>query len=164
METHQVDAFDFCRGKDARSGETPVREFGRLAAEVLDQTGSIRWSVQGSVDGRGTPRMDVQVSGMVVLRCQRCLAPMDFQIDSAAAVAVAADDDAADALDETLSEEPVEVVVGSSSFDLLLLVEDEVLLTLPPAPRHQQCIGDTLLAEQAEAKESPFAVLGKLKN
>ena len=163
METFQVDAFEFCRTQDQRSGETAVRDLPRLAEEVLDPDAVIRWSVQGGTDRRGFSRMDLQVSGQVKLQCQRCLGAMEFGIDSAATIAVATDDESADRLDRDLADEAIEVVVGNSGFDLLSLVEDEALLTLPPAPRHQQCAGGTPSSEPEQVKESPFALLGKLK-
>ncbi|WP_151446247.1 YceD family protein [Lacisediminimonas profundi] len=163
MGTYDVDAFEFCRKKDSRSGETPVAQFGRLVAETLDQSGAIRWSVQGGINPHGNPQMMLQVAGEVSLRCQRCLGPMAYSIDSQAVVVVAADDEQADALDEQLVDEPVEVIVGSSALDLLALVEDEALLALPPAPRHDHCVVASEPVVPEEKKESPFAVLGKLK-
>ncbi|MDO8301361.1 DUF177 domain-containing protein [Lacisediminimonas sp.] len=163
MGTHDVDAFEFCRKQELRSGEASVAGFVRLAAETLDSSGVIRWSVQGGSDGRGHLQMDLHVAGTVSLRCQRCLGPMQHQIDSHAVVIVAADDESADELDLQLADEPVEVIVGSTALDLLTLVEDEALLALPPAPRHEQCTGDSQAVAPAEKKESPFAVLGKLK-
>lgn len=163
METHDVDAFEFCRKGDSRSGETSVAGLGRLAAETLDSSGAIAWTVQGGSDGRGHLQMSLTVAGTVKLRCQRCLGPMQYRIDSHAVVIVAADDEAADALDAQLAEEPVEVIVGSPAFDLLTLVEDEALLALPPAPRHDVCTSEAQPLAAAEKKESPFAALGKLK-
>ncbi len=163
MGTHDVDAFEFCRKGDSRSGETSVATLGRLAAETLDSSGVIRWTVKGGSDGRGHLQMNLHVAGTVSLRCQRCLGPMQYGIDSDAVVIVAADDEAADALDVQLADEPVEVVVGSTAFDLLTLVEDEALLALPPAPRHEQCAEESQPLAGAEKKDSPFAVLGKLK-
>lgn len=163
MENLEVDAFEFCRRRDARNGETPVARLPRLVAETVDDSGSIRWSVQGGVDARAHLQMEVQVSGQVHLRCQRCLGPMAFDLASSAVVVVAADDASADALDEQLADEPVEVIVGSQALDLLVLVEDEALLALPSAPRHEACEAEAQLKAPEEKKESPFAALGKLK-
>ncbi|MDB5797909.1 MAG: hypothetical protein JWP36_1811 [Paucimonas sp.] len=163
MGTVEVDAFEFCRRKEARSGEADVASMARLATETLDSSGKLQWAVQGGADGRGHPLMQLQVQGDVKLHCQRCLAPMDFHIDSQVDVIIAADDASADVLDEQLLDEPVEVIVGSTAFDLLLLVEDEALLALPPAPRHEVCGAPAKPVDAPEKKESPFAVLGKLK-
>jgi uncharacterized protein len=166
MKTLEVDAFEFCRSKDSRQGQVNVADLPRLAAETVDGSGALQWSVQGGNDGRGNPAMELAVTGDLRLQCQRCLQPMDVHIDSAASVVVARDDESADALDEALAEESVEVIVGSPTFNLLALVEDEALLALPVAPRHEQCELKEAPADVSEAagkKESPFAVLGKLK-
>ena len=142
----------------------PVAELPRLARETVDGSGTLKWSVQGGQDMRGNPGMDLTVNGTVRLLCQRCMQPMEFVIDSAASTVLANDEDSADALDELLADEPVEVIVGSHALDLMVLIEDEALLALPPAPRHEACEAAELADVQAAGKkESPFAVLGKLK-
>jgi uncharacterized protein len=166
MQPVEVDAFEFCRRKDSRQGEVKAADLPRLAEETADDSGQLQWAVQGSNDGRGNPALELKVSGDVHLQCQRCMKPMDFHIESAATIVVAQDEESADALDESLTDEPVEVIVGSSTLNLLVLVEDEALLVLPAAPRHEDCEAlDIAEAEDAAAgkKESPFAVLGKLK-
>lgn len=167
MQSVEVDAFEFCRSKDSRHGQVPVGALPRLVAEAADSGGELNWSVQGGSDARGNPAMELAVQGDVRLQCQRCLQPLDFHIDSAASIVVARDEESADALDEQLAEESVEVIVGSQTLNLLALVEDEALLALPAAPRHASCeLKATTTAATTEStgkKESPFAVLGKLK-
>ncbi len=166
MQSVEVDAFEFCRSKDRRQGQAQVSDLSRLAAETADGSGQLAWAVQGGSDGHGNPAMELSVQGDVRLQCQRCLQPLDFHIDSAASVVVARDEESADALDEQLAEEEAEVIVGSQTLNLLALVEDEALLALPAAPRHEACALKAQAEPAAEAsgkKESPFAVLGKLK-
>ena len=75
------------------------------------------------------------------------------------ATAAAQDDDAEE-----------EVLALSRDFDLLELVEDELLMDLPVAPMHDVCPEPVKMSaadedfEAAEAaRENPFAVLGRLK-
>jgi uncharacterized protein len=58
----------------------------------------------------------------------------------------------------------------SRSFDLVELVEDELLMQLPLAPRHEVCptpvklaVSDEQFDRASAERENPFAVLGKLK-
>jgi uncharacterized protein len=58
----------------------------------------------------------------------------------------------------------------SRSFDLLELVEDELLMELPVAPRHETCPEDVKMSavdpgfeQAATEREHPFAILGRLK-
>ena len=62
--------------------------------------------------------------------------------------------------DELLHGSVIEVVVGSKSFDMMELIEDEALLAIPLAPKHEVCPSEELLDAFATAKkESPFAAL-----
>jgi uncharacterized protein len=72
------------------------------------------------------------------------------------------DEAQADATEERLDDDSIDVIVGSTTMDLLALVEDEALLSLPLSPRHEAC------PEGAQARvdnnlESPFAILKNLK-
>jgi uncharacterized protein len=65
-----------------------------------------------------------------------------------------------------------EKIMGSPTFNLLDLVEDEMILEVPYVPRHDTCPesvgGAETEAQAADSAEevqrpSPFAVLGQLK-
>ncbi|HZW22683.1 YceD family protein [Noviherbaspirillum sp.] len=164
MNAFVIDAFEFCRLKERREGEIPVADLPRLAEESVDKAGVVRWSLQGGSDKRGHPQLDLAVSGTVNLMCQRCLTPFAFEIDSGATIILAQDEASADEIDAQLADESVEVIVGSHNFDVAQLVEDEALLTIPLSPKHEVCPGLTVQEAAPEGKkESPFAVLKKLK-
>ena len=73
---------------------------------------------------------------------------------------IAEDEDSADRLDQ---DDDYDVVVGSAQFDLHALIEDEVLLALPVAPRHVVCPDGTTEAGTATRKPSAFAALAVLR-
>jgi uncharacterized protein len=63
--------------------------------------------------------------------------------------------------DDELAEDGFDAIAAEMEMALLPLIEDEVLLALPIAPRHQTC---KLPAAYIECNgPSPFAVLGQLK-
>ena len=164
MNAFVIDAFEFCRLKERREGEIPVSDLPRLAEESVDKTGFVHWALQGGSDMRGHPRLELVVSGTLNLMCQRCLTPFVFEIESGAALVIAQDEDSADEIDAQLADESVEVIVGSHAFDVRQLIEDEALLTIPLSPKHDAC-PDVSVQESVQnvEKESPFAVLKKLK-
>jgi uncharacterized protein len=47
MDAFVIDAFDFCRQKLERAGETALADMPRLTAELTDAQGSLRWALQG---------------------------------------------------------------------------------------------------------------------
>jgi len=163
MNAFIIDAFEFCRQREERSGELPLTDLPRLAAELTDANGSLSYSLVGGADKEGHPQMVLRVSGAVHLRCQRCLNPFQFDIDSNSVLVLATEETAADALEAKLEDEEVDVIVGSKTMDILALIEDEALLALPVSPRHQVCPDQSVLDKLKEDKpESPFAVLKNL--
>lgn len=182
MQDFLVDAFAFCRLDELRNAETAISDLPRLLAECAENThGTISWSVQGSVDKNGRPRLVLVVKGTMQLQCQRCLSPMAFHLDSQVKLMLAKDEDHADELEALLEDDgidDVDVVVGSKSFNLLDLVEDEALLAIPQSPKHEVCpemtdairsvisagsteSGQAAVDADAKQAKSPFAVLKK---
>ena len=164
MNAFVIDAFEFCRLKERREGEIPVADLPRLAEELVDKSGAVHWVLQGGSDMRGHPQLSLAVSGAVNLMCQRCLTPFAFRVESSATLVLAQDESGADEIDALLADESVEVIVGSHNFDVAQVIEDEALLTIPLSPKHDVCPDVAAQAAPQEVKkESPFAVLKKLK-
>ncbi len=164
MSAFVIDAFEFCRNNGHREGVTPVAEMKRLAADCADASGEIAWSVQGGQTRQGYPSMTLTVRGPVQLVCQRCLTPFSHQIDSSTMLVLGKDDQEADEIEEILDDESIDVIVGSRECDLLQLLEDEALLALPQAPKHEVCPDTRLLDGLKTDKVSPFAGLKNLKS
>ena len=163
MSANIVDGFEFCRLAEQLSGATPVAALERLASESPDKAGEIRWSFAGGHHAKGYPQLTMRVEGDVSLVCQRCLSPYRQPLASEALLVLARDEADADETEEALDDDSIDVIVGSASLDLLQLVEDEALLSLPLSPKHEACPGDAPKLESGKP-ESPFAVLKKLKD
>jgi uncharacterized protein len=163
MNAFIIDAFEFCRQREERSGEIALSDLARLAAELTDSNGTCAYSVRGDSDEEGHSQLVLRVAGSVHLRCQRCLSAFEFKLDSESVLMLAKDEASADALEDKLEDEEVEVVVGSKTMDMLALIEDEALLALPVSPRHEVCPDQSALdALKADKPESPFSVLKNL--
>jgi len=164
MSAFVIDAFEFCRNSGHREGTTPVAEMTRLAADCADKSGEIHWSIDGGLTKQGYPSMTLAVAGPVKLVCQRCLTPMDYEIDSSTMLVLGKDDEDADGIEEVLDDESIDVIVGSRECDIRQLLEDEALLALPQAPKHEVCPDTKLLDALKLDKVSPFAALKNLKS
>ena len=111
--------------------------------------------------------LSVSVEGDLPLVCQRCLQPFDTHIAQRSELLLARND----AELERLDAEEAEVLLAVTPLDAMTLVEDEVLLWLPFAPRHPeaQCPADVAgtsaseRAQPAKATTSPFARLAALR-
>jgi len=164
MSAFVIDAFEFCRNNGHREGVTPVAEMPRLAADCADSSGEIAWSIQGGQTRQGYPMLTLSVSGTVQLVCQRCLTPFPYAIDSSTVLVLGKDDEEADEIEEILDDESIDVIVGSHASDVRDLLEDEALLALPQAPKHEVCPDTKLLDSLKSEKVSPFAALKNLKS
>ena len=164
MSAFVIDAFEFCRTNGHREGVTPVSEMTRLAADCANNSGEISWAIQGGSTPQGYPTMTLSVAGPVQLVCQRCLAPFDYRIDSSTLLVLGRDDEEADQFEEVLDDDSIDVIVGSHAADIRELLEDEALLALPQAPKHEVCPDTTVLDTLKSEKVSPFAGLKNLKS
>lgn len=164
MNAFVIDAFEFCRLKERHEGRIPVAKLARLSEDTADQSGDIAWVLQGGVNHLGYPQLSLSVSGEVKLICQRCLMPYSFAIQSESTLILVENEADVDAVDAQLDDETVDVICGSRTMNVLELVEDEALLSLPLSPKHEICPGETT-SDAVDTKESasPFAVLKNIK-
>jgi len=166
-----IDAFAFCRNGEQQGGKVQLSDLTRLRAECVSDEGGVAWTLAGEMSKQvsGYPALRLTVNGTVQLKCQRCLTPYIFQIKSDSTMLLAKDEAAADQLDALLQDEKFEIIVGSKTFDITALIEDEALLALPLAPKHEVCPDNVKMDALVNVKqESPFAVLkevvGKSEN
>ena len=96
--------------------------------------------------------------------CQRCLEPVTLSIESAVDVSVVERE--ADVPTDAVVDDYI--VLDGAPLDVLAVVEDEVLLALPFAPRHEPGHCEAAAVPGAPlptaAEENPFAVLAALKD
>jgi uncharacterized protein len=100
------------------------------------------------------------------LICQRCMTLVATPVDVDQWYRFVASEEIATAEDDEAEED---LLVMAPQFDVMALLEDELLMALPLVPMHETCpvtpvftAGDPAVGA-AEAKPNPFAVLGQLK-
>jgi len=152
-----IDALEFAgNGREIR-GEIPIKELSRLDDMLLDSAGTLAYVVRGArINDRDV--LDVSLNGVVHLRCQRCLADLEFPIEVLSRLKLAS----AEELDAVDDEDEDEYIEASSQLDVIGLVEDELLLSLPFSPRHPDGACSPV-SEGLKQSANPFAVLAGLK-
>ena len=156
-----ADVFRFAAGGGVLEGEVPVAQLGRLLDQLADNEGVVRWQLSGGTDAEGKPRLDLAVSGQLVLYCQRCLGGLDWELKiGTALLPVRAGQDLPE---NELENDEVDVVEVDGGLDVLSLVEDEIILALPIAPRHPDCGMPKAETSGGARRDSPFAVLTGLQ-
>jgi uncharacterized protein len=160
-----ADVFKFAAGGGVLEGELPVARLGRLSDQLSADEGVVCWQLSGSLDAEGKPRLALAVSGRLVLRCQRCLEGLDWDLTlEAALLPVRAKQDFPG---DDLENDEVDAVEvgGGGEFDVLSLVEDEIILALPIAPRHADCRMPGEAGTNGGARgQSPFAAVAGLRS
>lgn len=162
-ESPTFDAFRLARRQETLRGEATMARFPRLAQSVLDPAARVAYEIVGRVDAEGHPGAIMKLSARLPLRCERCNEPMQFRLDREVAFRFVGDEQELNAL--PIEDVEIEEVVGSPSMALLPWIEDEVILSLPLVPRHDDC-ALPLAGEDEPAQErrpNPFAALARLK-
>lgn len=164
---HPVDIFALCADQQALSGRLPLALLTRFATEVTELDGDIGFVVSGLVNEEGHAVVRVQAQGSAPMLCQRCAEPLVHLIDVDNSLQVVRseaelDDEEAELAAVQAGTAGLEKIVGSQSFDVLGLIEDEIILALPVVVAHEVCTQS--LPMSAGEKKSAFDVLRTLKS
>ena len=157
------------------SAHTPVQELDRLLQELhapgsdLSVTWKATPSVQpgaGGADAQDVVWLRLQATATVPLVCQRCMGAVhtalvvdqQYRFVASEEIAMAEDDDAEE-----------DLLVMEPQFDVLAVLEDELLMAVPLVPMHDECpeapklqVGEDELLPMLEEKPHPFAALAQL--
>ncbi len=156
-----IDSLEFAQTGQSFSGSLPIQGLTRLRDSLADALGEVGFVVTGGRDARRRLTLSVDVRGVLHLRCQRCLGAFDYPLRLVNTLLLVEPG----AMEAGESEaEDAEWVEASATLDLAQLVEDEILLSLPFAPRHEEgaCRPGTDAAA-GDARVSAFAKLAALK-
>ncbi|MEY4977902.1 MAG: hypothetical protein RLZZ352_172 [Pseudomonadota bacterium] len=154
-----------------------LSRFERLQDEVAPEHATqmpnidVAWQAHGEIrpgaDGRQADIwLHLVAHTELPLTCQRCLMPCNTPLTVDRWLRFVADEAAAEAEDEACEED---VLALEPKPSLRLLIEDELLMSLPLIPMHDTCPSPSVLpaAEAqgavAEPPKHPFAVLAHLK-
>jgi uncharacterized protein len=163
----------FAQAAGELKGSVALKDLDRLREESLGPVEGVQvhYVAQGEMleDVAGQPEPWVHLSGatVLVMTCQRCLGPVETEVSFERSFRFVATEALAEVEDEESEED---VLVLSREFNLLDLVEDELLMAIPPVPKHLECPTSVKLEavdadfdDSAAQKPNPFAVLQQLK-
>ena len=156
--SHQpvIDGFEFATAGATQEGTLPLRSFPRLQDVLVSNSGDVAYRVQGVRDERGRPSLRLGLGAILQLRCQRCLGPLAHEVRTEPLLVLAASQEEIDA--EPVGVDSPDRVLAGKEMALRDLVEDELILALPYAPRHEECDAASD-AGSDKAPSSPFAGL-----
>ena len=173
FDPQRLDVRRFAEEGAELSVDDKLPRFRRLQAETQGPTGerTVHWGARGEMHNASHVHPDIWVhleaEANVPMVCQRCLHPVDVPLEVNRSFRFVADEATAAAEDDEAEED---ILALSRSFDLLELVEDELLMEVPVAPKHEVCpeavkmsTADPDFDAAQPEKEHPFALLGRLK-
>jgi len=165
-------------------GQVDISRMFRIKDSLTSSEGCLDVYLRFAKDETGQPFVKGTIKGELQLDCQRCMSPMAWRLDGAFCLAFLR----SEAQIEHLAEHYEPFLLPEDKVKLIELLEDEIILQLPQAPRHEisQCpagqtnyeFGNAALAQtqrsepkplspsdaaNSSKKPNPFSVLATLK-
>jgi uncharacterized protein len=135
-----IDSISFAKKSESLQGKIAVGRLERVTPSLASLQGEIDFRLQGELDDQRRPNLRLQIAGQVMLTCQRCL--VDFPLDLAMEnrfVLVARESELPDLEEE---DPDVDFLLATNKLNVQELIEDEIILSLPLAPKHSEtCAG-----------------------
>ena len=155
------------------AGSTLLQNMERLAQEAkrVEPDSTVNWEARAELrpgaDVEGDVWLHLAARTSLPLTCQRCMGSVETPLEVDQWYRFVATEDIAMAEDDASEED---LLIMAPQFDLLAVLEDELLMALPLVPMHEECpipavtqAGGDALAEPAGDKPNPFAMLAQLK-
>jgi uncharacterized protein len=150
-----IDSQAFAREARSLQGELPIADLTRVLDLLVDTSGRLSYRIEGRMAARNRPQLLLQIDGALSVCCQRCLEGIVYPIKVRSVLEFVKDEE--ELTQEEIEDDARDFLPPQSEFDVVALIEDEIILDLPSAPRHESCaLPDT---GQGTGKISPFSVL-----
>ena len=146
-------------------GRASVEKMPNFVSFLCNEEDTIDVDLLFSLDEQRIRTIKGDAYGKVHMTCQRCLEPVEVEVQAEFNLAIAFNEDRAKQLPK--SYDPL--IVEDEEIELLQVVEEELILSLPLVPYHADCTVQTSFGDQDQAEESasdkpnPFSVLAQLK-
>ena len=168
MHTKLPEYLDFTRIADKGDeiqGKWPISELPQLKELLVNDEGDIEVSMNF---GRKAKLRYVTgtISGVLAVICQRCMQPMELELNTEFKLAMVQTEEQADKLPDEF--EPL--LVDEDKMSVPQMLEDELLLAIPLVAMHDTDCSDYILEqkkwqaenESVQEKKNPFSVLKDL--
>ena len=162
VEARAIDPARFAREKARVTGVLAVAQLPRLADLLFGREGVVSYAVEGDTSAKGQPVLRINLTADLAVSCQRCLERLPLHLDvrrDLVLVAAVAD---LDPLED--EDDGTDAIANAGSLDLHDLLEQEIVLSVPMAPRHpEDACGIQPGAATIGEAASPFSALARLK-
>lgn len=150
-----INSLAFARDAGSLHGELPIAGLTRVLDMLVDSSGQLSYRIEGRMGPRNRPQLLLQLDGTLSVCCQRCLEGIDYPVEVRSMLEFVKDEN--ELTQEEIEDDSKDFLPAQSELDVVALIEDEIILDLPSAPRHDSCALPD--AGQGSGKISPFSVL-----
>ena len=163
-----VDPYKFADQEKEINATLDLEYLSRFRQELASDKGEIACSIKGArVEDTRVTLLELSLKGEVELICQCCLEPFPYQVEHEVIIYPVYSEERM----ETVPDDGDPVLVDDDGLDLKSVVEDELILSLPPVALYGECkdmdafeIGELPQESIEEAeKDNPFNALKDLK-
>ena len=157
-----IDPARFARdGGHLRGSVSPAR-LPRLAGELFDEQGVVDYAVKGLLTHKDEPALRVELTVDLGLACQRCMERLPLKLDVARTLVLSRHLGELDSVAD--EDDDVDAIPLVPALDVMDLIDQEVMLSLPIAPRHADGACEARPEGEVDSTPaSPFSVLSRLK-
>jgi len=147
------------------TGVIAVNEMTELSQMLVQSNAEVMTELNFSRDELRIRTISGSAKVTVPVQCQRCLDPVDVELSANLNLAISYNEEKA----QTLPKYYDPLIVEGDDLELLPLIEQELILSLPIVSYHSDCsiqtsFGDgNAVATAATEKPNPFSVLASLK-
>jgi uncharacterized protein len=160
-----------CALGKAYEGVIPLADLPRLAPLLTSTEGQAAFVLEFGRDAARRATVRVKVEATLALQCQRCLDTMMLPVNGESRLVVV--DGPAEA--ERLPADVDPLLVEDEKLALRSLIEDELILAIPPSPMHSSdacamklqqinAAGEELTTGDVGSKAHPFASLASWRS
>jgi uncharacterized protein len=149
-------------------GKIPLSSLDRVGELLANNDGDVNLTLHFGKEGK-LAKIEGHISAVLSVKCQRCLEPVEWPIDSEIRLGIVKSYEQASHLPESF--EPL-LVSDEDKIPLKDIVEDEILILLPDTPKHSENCSIAipsnertapLLQTNRSTTNNPFSILADLK-
>ncbi len=157
-----IDPARFARDGGHLTGSVSPACLPRLAQELFDEQGVVDYVVKGLLTHKDEPALRVELTVDLGVACQRCMERLRLKLDVARTLVLSRDLGELDSVAD--EDDDVDAIPLVPALDVMDLIDQEVMLSLPIAPRHADGACEARPEGEVDSTPaSPFSVLSQLK-
>ena len=153
-----IDTLGFAQKTQSQDLQLKLADLPRLTDVSAIVNGVVQANVTGGIQHDGKAFIELKILGAFTLTCQRCIDLFDFQINSRSRFIIITKEH--ELVEISRGEQDINTILAKKELNLIEFVEDELLLTLPMVPLHEEgdCERPQLPDDQSDLTK-PFSGL-----